>query len=104
MATYLSGAAQGEPTWGQFLSAVETLIESLQTTGPPPALAAYHATLTRLAISTAQYAVLQPPAAIMDFADLAAPYSLDGPALARAEQSLDDQLAERMRDAGCIES
>lgn len=103
VAAFLTSAAQGEPTWAQFSSAVDALVASLRAVDPPAALSAYHAALTRLAISTAQYAVLQPGDEVMDFADLAAPFSLDGPALEAAERSLDEELALRMRNAGCIE-
>lgn len=103
VSTFLTSAAQGDPTWSEFFFAVETLIGSLQAVEPPDELSAYHDALTRLAISTAQFAVLQPADQVMDFAELAAPYSLDGPALEAAERSLDEQLAQRMRDADCIE-
>lgn len=103
VAAFLTSAAHREPTWAQFSLAVDALVGSLRAVEPPEALSSYHAALTRLAISTAQYAVLQPGDEIVDFADLVVPFSLDGPALESAERSLDEELAFSMRDAGCIE-
>ena len=103
VAAFLTGTVRGELTWGQSYYAVDSLVGGLQAVEPPTELAAYHAALIKLAISTAQYAVLQPAHGVMDFADLSAPYYLDGPALEAAERSLDEELRSRMRDADCIE-